>query len=98
MGKGRRDLGNVHEKVYDSWEEEDESGDNCKHDEKRQKSRELAKRCRDKRILMTRNGRGENWRLTSDRFNGNEAPGGVERDDLLWKPHKGNRGVQKRGR
>src|SRR6267142_5436946 len=98
MGKGRGDLGNVHENVYDFWEEDDESGDNCKHDKKRQKTVELARRYCDKRMLISRNGRGESWRLAFDRFNGNEAPGGVGRNDLLWKLHKGRGCVQKRCR
>jgi hypothetical protein len=92
-------LGNVHEKGYDFWEEEDESGDNCQHDdEKRQKNGELAGRYGDKRRLVAGNGRGKGRRLTFDRFKGDEASGGVRRDDLLWKPYKRNRSTQKRDR
>lgn len=95
MGIGRGQLGDVHGKVYDYWEEDDESGDDCKDDKKRQKTVELARRYRDKRRLITRNGRSEKWRLAFDGFNGNEAAGGVGRNDLLWKLHKGHGCIQK---
>jgi hypothetical protein len=52
MSKGRGNLGIAHEKVYDFWEKNDESGYNCKHEGKRKKTGELARRYCDKRRLI----------------------------------------------
>ena len=57
----------------------------------------MAGRYCDKRGLIAGNGRGEGWRLAFDRFKGDEARG-VRRDDLLCKPSKGDRSIQKRDR
>ena len=62
MSKGRGNLGIVHEKVYDFWEN-DESGYNCKHEEKRKKTGEQAKRYCDRRRLITRDGMTSFWKL-----------------------------------
>ena len=70
MGKGRRYLGNIHKKVGNFRENDDESRDNCKNDENRQKLGELAGRYCNKRRLIDgkRRGTGKNWKLA---FNDN---------------------------
>lgn len=94
---GNMSWGNVGEKVYDLWEEEEQSGDNRERDdEKREKDGELAGRYCDKRRLVAGNRRGKGRRLAFDTFKGDEAHGGVRRDDLLGKTHEGKRRIQKR--
>jgi len=95
MCKGRGHLGDIHEKVGDFGQNDDESRDNCKNDEKRQKLGELAWCYFNKRRLIDRKGRGENWKLA---FNGNDIPRGVRQDDLFRTLHQGNRSIQKRDR
>src|SRR6266566_9134451 len=95
MCKGRRHLGNIRKKVGDFRQDDDESGDNCKNDENRQKLGELAWCYCNKRRLIDRKRRGENWKLA---FNGNYIPRGVWQNDLFRTVQKGKRSIQKRDR
>jgi hypothetical protein len=95
MCKGGRHLGNIREKVGDFRQNDDESRDNGKNDENGQKIGELAWCYCNKRRLIDRKRRGENWKLA---FNGNYIPRGVWRNDLFRAVQKGKRSIQKRDR
>jgi hypothetical protein len=70
-------------------------GDFRQNDEKRQKREEVAWCYCNKRRLIDRKRRGENWKLA---FNGNYISRGVWQNDMFRTLHKGNRSIQKRDR
>lgn len=88
-------LGNIREKAGDFRQNDNESRDNCKNEENRQKLGEVAWCYSNKRRPIERKRRGENWKLA---LNGNYIPRGVWGNDLFRTLHEGSRRIQKRGR